>query len=236
MAGGLATRMRPLTDSIPKSMLPILDEKPFLEYQLELLKSHGIKDIILCVGYLGKMIEEYFGNGKQFRMNILYSYEKKQLLGTGGALKNAEHLLNDCFFLLWGDSYVRLRYQDMWFKHQASKKSVTISLFKNNNRFDKSNVLVKENKVVLYDKNSNNKEMQHIDAGISVVEKNILKDIPDNAVFAIENLFKDISLNNKMSGFAISERFFEVGSTKGLADMKEYAKTLENATLVEAIK
>ena len=112
LAGGLATRLRPLTETIPKSMV-LINNKPFLQYQLELLRSNGITDIVLCVGYLHKQIEDYFQNGRNFGVNIKYSREEKGLLGTAGALKNAANFLEDKFFLIYGDSYIFLNFKEI---------------------------------------------------------------------------------------------------------------------------
>jgi len=238
MAGGLATRMRPLTNDVPKSMVPILNGKPFLEYQIELLKSHGLKNILLCIGFLGYKIEDYFGDGAEFGVDLLYSYEKEQLLGTGGALKNAEHLLDERFFLLWGDSYVRLDYQKMWAQHKAAKnRLVTISLYRNNDQYDVSNILAtNDGQVKLYDKNANLPKMQHIDAGVSVVDKRILAEGPSSRAFAIEDIFRKLSQQGKIAGFNITQRFFEVGSKQGLIDMRKFAESISKKRAVKILE
>ena len=104
IAGGLASRLRPITDNIPKSMV-LVENRPFLEYQIELLKDKGITNIVLCVGHKGKIIENHFGNGSNYNIVITYSYEKT-LIGTGGALRNAIDLLEDRFFVLYGDTFL----------------------------------------------------------------------------------------------------------------------------------
>ena len=113
LCGGLATRLGNLTKDTAKSMLKIKD-KPFLLYQIENLKKHSIEDIVLCVGYLSEQIENYFGNGKKFGVNIKYSYDKDKPLGPIGALKNAEDLLEDIFFIMYGDSYLNVEFNKIY--------------------------------------------------------------------------------------------------------------------------
>src|SRR5690348_17236437 len=112
LAGGLATRLRPITETIPKSMVPV-QGKPFLEHQIALVRAHGVTDLVLCVGHLYQPIEAYFGDGSRFGLRIRYSVEADRLLGTGGALKQAEPLLEDRFFLMYGDSYLLYDYAEV---------------------------------------------------------------------------------------------------------------------------
>jgi NDP-sugar pyrophosphorylase family protein len=113
LAGGLGTRLRPLTAKRPKAMVSIAG-RPFLEYQIGLLRDAGIDDIVLCVGYLAEQIIDYFGDGSSFGVRLRYSVERERLLGTAGAVKQAEPLLTDIFFLTYGDSYLRLDYRAVW--------------------------------------------------------------------------------------------------------------------------
>lgn len=202
--------------------------KPFLQYQIELLKKHGIKDIVLCVGYLSEQIESYFGSGKNFGVNIQYSYEKDQLLGTGGALKRAAKLLQDDFFVMWGDSYLLLDYQDVWntyknIKHDALCQTLMV-VYKNNNQGDKSNALVQDNKVILYDKWSNRSDLVYIDNGLSILNKKILELIPDNQIFALENIFKELAFEQKIYAYKTEQKFYEIGSFSGLENFKNFAR------------
>ena len=125
LAGGLGTRLYPLTEPVPKSML-LIEEKPFLQYQLELLAVHGVCKVVLCVGHLGEQIRDYFGAGSRFGMHIVYSDEKERALGTAGALKFAEDLLADQFFVLFGDSYLMLDYAAIWGYFKQHKQEVGV--------------------------------------------------------------------------------------------------------------
>ena len=224
MAGGLATRLRPLTKDIPKSLITI-EGKPFLQHQIELLNHSGIKEIVLCVGYMGKKIEDYFGNGNRFGVKIKYSYEKEKLLGTGGALKLAEPHLKEKFFLIWGDSYVRLNYKEMYDSHlkNSGDFDITIAIFYNIGNYDKSNIMYEKGKIKKYEKNSKDK-MKYIDAGIMVMNKKLLKRIPSRNVFQIEDLFSGLAKEGKMKPFLIKKRYYEIGSLKGLSQFTKFVK------------
>ena len=104
LAGGLATRLRPLTESIPKALIEVAGQ-PFLWHQLELLKKHGVRRVVLSVGYLGEMVQRHFGNGSEFGIEIEYSFDGPVLLGTAGAIRKALPLLPERFFVLYGSSF-----------------------------------------------------------------------------------------------------------------------------------
>jgi len=224
LAGGLATRLRPLTETIPKSML-LINNKPFLQYQLELLKNNGITDIVLCVGYLHDQIEDYFKDGKIIGVNIKYSVERNDLLGTAGALKNAEDLLQDKFFLTYGDSCVFLDFREIWSHFNSYSELALLVVYKNYNKYDKSNVCLKGNKVSKYDKKAMDNNMVYIDYGVSLLRKNILRFIPDGTVYSLEDVFKEIIEQNSMLAFEAKERFYEIGSFKGLEEFTNFILT-----------
>ena len=146
LAGGLAKRMRPLTNQMPKSMIDIWGY-PFLAYQLNLVRKKGIKEIVICIGFKGKEIEDYFGIGKQFNLNIQYSYDGKDLLGTGGAIKKALPFLGPDFFVMYGDSYLNTNFQRIYDHFLDGEKTGSIenvlglmTVFQNNNEYDQSNI------------------------------------------------------------------------------------------------
>lgn len=224
MAGGLATRIRPLANNTPKSLISI-EGKSFLQYQIELLNRFDVKEIVLCVGHMGKKIENYFGNGSKYGVKIIYSYEKERLLGTGGALKLAEPYLDERFFLIWGDSYVRLNYKEVYDFHVKNSNDfeVTMAIFYNIRNYDKSNVIYKRGKIKKYEKISKD-EMKYIDTGVMVINKKLLKRIPARRVFQIENLFSKLAIEEKIKPFLIKKRYYETGSLKGLNQFTKFVK------------
>jgi len=223
LAGGLATRLRPITNKIPKSMIRIKN-KPFLEYQIELLRRNDINEIILCVGYLGEQIEEYFGNGKKFGVNIKYSYENEQLLGTGGAIRNTLDLLSNYFFVLYGDSYLNVNYKEIYNYFLKINYPVLLVVYKNNDKWDKSNVVFKDGIVAIYDKNNYIPEMEFIDYGLSILSERVLMRIPKNVSYDLANLYKGLSVEKKLAGYEVLGRFYEIGSKNGLKEFENYIK------------
>jgi MurNAc alpha-1-phosphate uridylyltransferase len=221
LAGGLATRLKPLTTNVPKSMVKIIG-KPFLEYQLELLKKNEIRDIILCVGYLHEQIEDYFGNGRKFDVNIVYSQEKVRLLGTGGALKNAEKYLESKFFVMYGDSYLPIAFRKVY-QHFINNSAIAcMVVYKNESRYDKSNVLFKNKKVKVYDKGKPSPEMRHIDYGLTIFSKETLKEIPKEQPCDLGCVLSKLAKDGKLLGCEVYNRFYEIGSLKGLRDFEKY--------------
>ena len=142
-----------MTESIPKPMIPV-HGRPFLEHEILLLKSHGIRDFVLCIGYLGEQIENYFGDGKKLEVNIEYSHDGPDLLGPAGALKRAAPALNDSFFVTYGDAYLRLDYQRVMEYFLHSEKLGLMVVYENKNKYGKSDLAVKDGYVIRYDKKS----------------------------------------------------------------------------------
>lgn len=221
VAGGLATRLGKRSEKIPKSMIKV-SGKPFLQYQIELLKQRGIKRILLCIGYLGEQIRTYFGDGKNFGIEIQYSMEVENLLGTGGALKKAEPLLDNDFFLMWGDSYLLLDYRDIWNAYIKSGYKGLMVIYKNYNQRAKSNVIYKNGKIVLYDKWSSQPEMIYVDNGLSALNKVILNEIPSKRKFPVEKIFHKWSKEGKFAAYETKQPFYEIGSTSGLKEFKSF--------------
>ena len=220
LAGGLATRLRSITNKISKSMIRI-NEKPFLEYQIELLKKNNLTDILLCIGHLGGQIKDYFGNGKNWGVRLSYSEEKENLLGTGGALKKAESLVEDEFFVMYGDSYLILDYQEIAdYFHNFDKQGLMV-VYKNYNKFDKSNVVVKNGFVKVYNKRDSSPEMVYIDEGISILKKEILSDFPPHTPFPLDRIFQRLISKKELLAFETKQRFYEIGSWQGLNDFKK---------------
>jgi NDP-sugar pyrophosphorylase family protein len=223
LVGGLATRLRPVTEKIPKSMIKIC-EKPFLEYQIELLKDNGVFDIVLCLGCLGFQIKEYFRDGKRFGVEIKYSEDGEKLLGTAGALKKAERYLKDQFFLLYGDSYLPYDYEDIKKYLNQQDLPVMMVIHKNENRFDRSNVVVENGRIKVYDKKNQTKDMVYIDSGLSVLRKEVLGIIPESSFCDLEKLYQKLIEEEKLAAYETKQRFFEIGSFAGLEEFENLIK------------
>ena len=220
LAGGLATRLRPLTDTVPKSLVEICG-KPFLEYQLDFLKAGGVKDVVLCVGYQGNEIEQTFADGRKFGVNIKYSYEKEQLLGTAGALKNAEHLFGDKFFVLNGDSYLFLDFATVMSYFNGLRQLALMVVYKNYDRYDQSNTFIEGNLVKQYSKKKKTKDMIYIDYGASILRKRALELVPPNQAYSLEQLFQQLIPQKELLAYEVTKRFYEIGSPEGLAEFRK---------------
>lgn len=223
LCGGLAIRLGDLAKKTPKSMINIFG-KPFLEYQIENLKKQGIKDIVLCVGHLSEIIEEYFKDGSKFDINIKYSYDGEKSLGPIGALKNAEHLLENDFFTMYGDSYLSVDYNKVYNFFKKHEKPACMVVYKNFDKYDKSNIIVKENIVIGYGGKDRTKDMIYIDYGTSLLNIETLKVIPKNTFFTTSKFYSDLIKKQKLMAFEVKERFYHIGNLQALEEFKNYIK------------
>ena len=222
MAGGLATRLGELARNQPKSMLSIRG-KTFLEYQLELLRGGGIRNIVMCVGHMGEQIERHFQGGKGYGVNIRYSFEEG-LLGTAGALKKAAPLLEDVFFTMYGDSYLSLDLLAAMRYFKSQNKLAQMTVYKNYDRYGRSNTAVEGNLVKRYSKKEKNEDMVYIDYGANIFKREVLGMIPENQSYSLDNLFTRLIEMEELLAFEVKERFYEIGSPQGLNEFEEYIK------------
>ena len=218
LAGGLATRLRPATDKIPKALLTVARE-PFLVHQLRLLRSEGFRKIVLCVGYLGELIEAKIGDGKRLGLQIDYSFDGPTLLGTGGALKGAIPRLGEQFLVIYGDSYMPVDYFAIIEAFVRSGKPALMTVFKNEGRWDASNVWFEAGKIRRYDKRLRMAEMRHIDYGIAVLNADVFTSFPDNQPFDLADVYSRLISRNQMVAYEVKQRFYEIGSPEGLAEL-----------------
>lgn len=218
LAGGLATRLRPTTEKIPKALMPVAGQ-PFLAHQLRLLQSAGIRKVVLCVGYRGEMIEQEFGDGRNFGVELSYSFDGPELLGTGGAVKKAQPLLGQRFLVLYGDSYLPIDYSAPARAFVASGKLGLMTVFRNEGRWDTSNVWFQDGAIKSYRKKERTPEMRYIDYGLGILDANALAPWPDGKAFDLADVYGDLVSRNELAGFEVEHRFYEVGSPEGLAEL-----------------
>ena len=221
LAGGLATRLRPITEEIPKSLIEVAG-KPFICHQLEYLCKQGINSVVLCIGYLGEMIQEVVGDGSRWDMHIRYSPDGLSLLGTGGALRQALPLLGEHFFILYGDSYLPIDFSDVEKTYAASGKRGLMTVLKNQNRWDKSNVEFDAGQIIEYNKSVIRPQMHYIDYGLGILQSTVLQAYPARQSFDLSKVYNDLSLASELAGYEVFERFYEIGSHQGIADTKAY--------------
>ncbi len=218
LAGGLATRLRPLTDLMPKVLLEINNE-PFISHQLKLLQQHGVRQVVICLGYLGEMVQEFVGDGLRFDMDVQYSYDGDILLGTGGAIKKALPLLKDNFFVLYGDSYLPCDYFAAQNFFLAQKKLGLMTVFHNLGQWDTSNVEYIANEIKVYDKTNRTEKMQYIDYGLGVFNKNAFAEVPVGQAYDLAALYRLLLNQKQLAGMEIKERFYEIGSFAGIEEL-----------------
>ncbi len=219
LAGGLATRLRPITEKIPKSLVPVAG-KPFLAHQLELLRSRGIRRAVVCTGHLGEMIQRDFGDGAAFGVRLDYSFDGPKLLGTGGAIKRALPLLDDEFFVLYGDSYLPVEYHPIAEFFRRSGKPGCMTVYHNQGRYDTSNVVFRNGEIAVYDKRSRVPEMQYIDYGLSLFKAPVFIPYAPGQTFDLAEVMGKLVHEKQLAGYEVRERFYEMGSPAGLAELE----------------
>ena len=222
LCGGLATRLQPITKTIPKSLV-MVNNKPMLQYQLDMLQKQGIRHVVLCVGYLGEMIQDTFGD--KYRDILLeYSFDGPKLIGTGGAIKKAYSKLSDTFFVLYGDSYLPVEYKPILEYFHTTNKEGLMTLFKNDNLYDTSNVVFKDNQIICYDKKNKITDMNYIDYGLSIFNVSVFKTYPADCSFDLSQVMVNLVNNKQLAGYEVFNRFYEMGSINGLNELELYLK------------
>jgi NDP-sugar pyrophosphorylase family protein len=221
LAGGVATRLRPITETIPKSLVEVAG-RPFVFHQLQWLRKEGVERVVLCIGYLGEKIRAALGDGAALGLAIEYSWDGDRLLGTGGALRKAASKLGDQFFVLYGDSYLRCSLARVELAFRTSGKPALMTVLKNDGRWDRSNVDFGKGGRVSYDKRNPVPGMSHIDYGLSVIRADALARYGEDEVFDLADVLAALSARNELAGFEVTDRFYEIGSPAGLKETEEF--------------
>ncbi|MDP1545336.1 MAG: SIS domain-containing protein [Anaerolineales bacterium] len=221
LAGGLATRLRPLTEKIPKSLVEVAG-KPFIVHQMELLRRNGVTQLALCLGYLGEQIQAELGDGSRWGMQVDYVFDGPELLGTGGALRRALPRLGEAFFILYGDTYLDCDYEAVENAFRNSGKLGLMTVLHNKNMWDLSNVIFENDRIHLYDKKNHVPEMEHIDYGLGVLKASVLECYPADRMLDLATIYQDLLAQDQLAGYEVSQRFYEIGSPTGLQETRGY--------------
>jgi MurNAc alpha-1-phosphate uridylyltransferase len=227
LAGGLATRLRPMTDRVPKALLTIAG-RPFIFHQLTLLKNQGVDGVVLCVGHLGEQVKAAVGDGRKFGLDIQYSFDGNELLGTGGALKKALPLLGDDFLVLNGDSYLPCSFARIQSAYEAARRPALMTVLRNDGRWDKSNVLFRNGELIEYDKESPRPDMLHIDFGLSVLSSQVFSKYRESTTIDLADICRELSKAGQLAAVEVSGRFYEIGSPRGIKDTEEFLARQES--------
>lgn len=226
LAGGLATRLRPITAKIPKLLVEVAGE-PFFSHQLKLLKAAGLTRIVLCVGYLGEQIVDLYKDGSAYGVDIKYSFDGAKLLGTAGALIQAMPLLGDSFYVLYGDSYLPIDYRKIGDHFLASGKKGLMTVFENKGLYDSSNVWFQNGEIKVYDKKVKLPEMKHIDYGLGLFKASAFEGYSKTEVVDLAEVQKSLVSQKELCGYEMRERFYEIGSPEGLAELNTLLRRKE---------
>jgi len=221
LAGGLATRLRPLTERIPKSLVEVAG-KPFAEQQVELLREHGLRRIVFCVGHLGQRVEAALGDGSRWGVSLGYAFDGPTLLGTGGALRQALPLLGEAFLVLYGDSYLECDYAAVERAFVASGSLGLMTVYRNEGRLSRSNALYERGLVRCYDKRHPTPEMQHIDYGLGALHARALQAYAPGLALDLAAVYADLAARGQLAGWEVAERYYEIGSPGGLEETRHH--------------
>jgi MurNAc alpha-1-phosphate uridylyltransferase len=226
LAGGLATRMRPRTERVPKSLLEVAG-RPFVDWQLELLAGAGLRQVVLCIAHLGQAIVDHVGDGSRHGVTVRYAREtgpdgKGQLLGTAGALRAALPLLEPRFLVTYGDSYLPFDYAAPLVRlAEHPDCDGVMSVYGNADRYEGSNVATDGAWVLRYDKRrtpiAGGPALDHIDYGAIALRREVIAALPPGVPLGLDAISEELAVRGRLRAFVVHERFFEIGSPEGWA-------------------
>jgi NDP-sugar pyrophosphorylase family protein len=218
LMGGVATRLRPVTEKIPKALIDINGE-PFLSHQLRLLHSRGIRRVVCCIGFLGEMIREAAGDGERFGMELQYSFDGPVLLGTAGAIHRALPLLEEKFFVLYGDSYLPCDYAAIQNNFDASGRNGLMTVYRNEGKWDSSNVEFERGSILAYDKRVKTPRMHYIDYGLGVFRRGVFEEVEPGVARDLAEVYQELLSRQDLAAYEVMQRFYEIGSFTGIEDL-----------------
>lgn len=223
LAGGKATRLYPVTQDIPKSMIKI-NGIPFITHQINLFRRNNISDIVFCIGVFSDQIVDYIGDGSKSGVSVKYSIENAtELLGTLGALIKAHDILSDVFFVTFGDSYLEIDYQRIYDEFLHSNKMGLMAVYKNNNKYVPSNTAIKGGLVTRYDK-LNSADFEYVDYGLSIFRKKALDFFPKEKNLDLTDLNQKLISMKELAACEVHQKFYEIGTFEGIADLELHLK------------
>jgi NDP-sugar pyrophosphorylase family protein len=225
LAGGLATRMRPRTLTVPKSMLPVAG-RPFVDWQLERLAAAGFTEVVMCVAHLGEQIQEHVGAGERFGLRVVWSNDGGKLLGTAGAIRQAGEHLAPAFLVTYGDSYLPFDYAaPLRILRENADCDGVMSVYKNDGKWDASNVVSDGTWVLRYEKGSKDPAFDHIDYGAIALRRSVVEALPEGKPYGLDAVGRDLARQSRLRACVARERFFEIGSPEGLGDLEQHLST-----------
>jgi NDP-sugar pyrophosphorylase family protein len=227
LAGGLATRMRPRTLTVPKSMLEVAG-RPFVDWQLERLAASGVREVVMCVAHLAEVIEGHVGDGSRFGVHVAWAHEGPKLLGTAGAIRAALGLLRPSFLVTYGDSYLPFDYSEpLKVLESHDDCDGVMSVYRNAGQWDASNVVTDPlgHHVLRYEKGNPDPAFDHIDYGATALRREIIAALPEGEPAGLDAIQRDLARRKRLRALVARERFFEIGSPEGLAELDRHLRT-----------
>jgi MurNAc alpha-1-phosphate uridylyltransferase len=222
LAGGLGTRLGQAVADTPKPLLEVAGA-PFLRHQLRLLKAHGARRVVLCVGYLGERIEAALGDGADEGLELRYAYDGPDLRGTAGAIRGALDQLGDAFLVLYGDTYLRLDYRAVQATFEASGMPALMTVLRNEGLWDASNVVLDGNRIVTYDKRAPAPDMKWIDYGLGILTAEAL-DAAGPGEPDLAGVYHELARTGRLAAYEATERFYEIGTPEALAETDAFLR------------
>jgi NDP-sugar pyrophosphorylase family protein len=226
LAGGLATRMRPLTEQLPKALLQVAGQ-PFVGHLLRLFAREGIRDVKLLVGYRWEQIERFVGDGSSFGVQVDYVVDGPTLLGTGGAVRRALGRLGPEFLVTYCDSWLDAPYAPVVEAFHASGRPALMCVFRNENRWDTSNVVYENGLVRFYSKARRLPVMHHIDWGLGMLNAAVFASRAIDEPWDLSELYEELAVAGRLAGYEVAQRFYEIGSPEGLAETDRLLRASE---------
>ena len=222
LAGGKATRLGDVTKSIPKALVPLAG-RPFIDHQLTGLYAQGVREVVMCVGHFADQLRDYIGGGDRFGLRVRYSEDGPTPRGTGGAVRRALPLIDDGCFVLYGDSILDVNYAAVFAALPPAALGL-MTVFRNDNSFDKSNVLFRRGRLVRYSKLDATADMTHIDYGLSLLRRAAVERIPAGQPSDLAELYSVLVAAGDMTGYEVTNRFYEIGSPAGLLEAEKFLR------------
>ncbi len=219
LAGGRATRLGDVARDIPKILIDV-EGKPFAYWQLEWLREGGVIDVVYAVGYLSDHVREALGDGSRWGMRFTFVEDGAAPLGTGGAVRRALPQLGVAFLVLYGDSYLRCSIPDVARAFTEAGRPALMTVFRNDNRWDTSNVEFADGRIVRHDKLQLTPDMHHLDYGLGVLTPGVFEPYDERASLDLSTVYRDLAATGQLAGYEVFERFYEIGSVTGLAETR----------------
>jgi len=220
LAGGLATRLRPITEKIPKALIDV-GGQPFITHQLRLLKSYGINSVIILAWHKGELIREFVGNGHQYGLEVQYAFDGNYPLGTAGAICHALPILNGPFFVLYGDSYLPCDYDNIQAHFDRERRLGLMTVYRNDGKWDTSNVEMCDGEILCYDKKNRTSRMEFIDYGLGLFKPEVFATLPQDQPTDLAEVYQNLLTQHNLLAYETKQRFYEIGSFEGLGELNE---------------